>query len=107
MAHIDYLEFVNIDGQEYLPKRYHDAPRGYEECTVCDGTGEGVGYCICEECAGDGYVPNIDLAGWCINCERLTVNKAFGDFLCTQCDETRQTESINDPDRYEKTLFDK
>lgn len=119
MLYIDYGEFHLIDGLGYLlprtillidaddTSRMMVIPGGYEWCHECDGTGEGLEYCICGECAGDGYIPDLSLAGYCSmdGCEMATVNKSHGDWLCTDCDESRHVEIINFPSRYTRRLL--
>lgn len=113
MIALDYAEFMNIDGRELLPENHEDwIPKGYIECTVCDGDGAAPRLideetCICEECAGEGYCPDIDLAGWCVadGCEIATVNKSHGEFLCTEHDPTRKQETKNQPAMYRRKLI--
>jgi len=90
-----------VDGIQYLPKRLL--------CAVCNGTGdkwhmhENWG-CLCPDCGGDGVV--IDYCGVCIQCNKWTANKSHDEYLCTECDVSRQIVlQINYPDRYTRRLL--
>ena len=121
MLYMDCLDFATIDGLDFLEEYEVDLsdddtspdiitiPGGYEFCHMCEGDEDYISAedMVCGQCGGDGHFPDFDLAGWCSfdGCQIATVNKSHGEWLCTEHDESRHIEIINNPSKYDRTLL--
>jgi hypothetical protein len=96
------MEYIN--GHLYAPE--------HTRCRDCNGSGEwyeeesGLDWLqgFCSVCDGTGIYEQY--AGSCIYCDEWTCNRAFGDYVCTICDETRhEIEPNNYPELYDRRLL--
>ncbi len=92
-----------IDGIQYITKEHL--------CYECGGSGDyfewedGLDWYQghCHDCDGNGVLEGY--CGFCLQCESHTCNKSYGEYLCTEHDESRHIEIKNYPDRYERVLL--